>query len=179
MLIHVPPDVRVLAMDVHKNTNSTGSLQPGSDSPVLDRLGTADESIRRLMARFRPTWSTGRGARQGSEQSWCVIRSVHAPLTGPQSSGRPPGVGPDGTPLSGQVNHYPGPGHIHPTDAVMESVHHVASRPWKYQNKVTTRSSPSISPLRAAGSATRAVSTASRSTQSHRGDCGSDKHRSR
>jgi hypothetical protein len=65
-------------------------LEPGPDGPVLHRLGTDDGSICRL-ARFRATWSTGRGARQGSEQSWCVIRSVHAPLP-PQSrlSGRPP-----------------------------------------------------------------------------------------
>ncbi len=52
MLIHVPPDVRVLAMDVHKNTISTGLLEPGSDSPVLERLGTDDESVRRLVGRF-------------------------------------------------------------------------------------------------------------------------------
>ena len=52
MLIHVPPDVRVLAMDVHKNTISTGLLEPGSDSPLLDKLSTDDESVRRLIARF-------------------------------------------------------------------------------------------------------------------------------
>jgi len=52
VLIHVPPDVRVLAMDVHKNTISTGLLEPGSDSPLLDKLSTDDESVRRLIARF-------------------------------------------------------------------------------------------------------------------------------
>lgn len=52
MLIHVPPEVRVLAMDVHKNTISTGLLEPGSTSPVVDKLGTDDESVRRLIARF-------------------------------------------------------------------------------------------------------------------------------
>jgi transposase len=52
VLIHVPSDVRVLAMDVHKNTISTGLLEPGSDSPVLDRLSADDESVRRLIARF-------------------------------------------------------------------------------------------------------------------------------
>ena len=52
MLIHVPPDAVVLAMDVHKNTISTGLLHPGSDTPLCDRISTDDESIRRLMARF-------------------------------------------------------------------------------------------------------------------------------
>ncbi len=52
MLIHVPPDVRVLAMDVHANTISTGLLEPGSDTPLLDRLSADDESVRRLVARL-------------------------------------------------------------------------------------------------------------------------------
>lgn len=52
MLIHVPPEVRVLAMDVHKNTISTGLLEPGSTSPVLDKISADDESVRRLIARF-------------------------------------------------------------------------------------------------------------------------------
>jgi hypothetical protein len=52
VLIHVPPDVRVLAMDVHKNTISTGLLEPGLDSPVMDKLSADDESVRRLIARF-------------------------------------------------------------------------------------------------------------------------------
>jgi transposase len=52
VLIHVPPEVRVLAMDVHKNTISTGLLEPGSTSPVLDKISADDESVRRLIARF-------------------------------------------------------------------------------------------------------------------------------
>lgn len=52
MLIHVPPDVDVLAMDVHKNTISAGLLEPGSTRPVIDKISTDDESIRRLIARF-------------------------------------------------------------------------------------------------------------------------------
>ena len=52
MLIHVPSDVRVLAMDVHENTISTGVLEPNSDTPVVDRLSADDESVRRLVARF-------------------------------------------------------------------------------------------------------------------------------
>ena len=52
MLIHVPPGCPVLAMDVHKNSISTAVLEPGSTSPVLDRVGTDEESLRRLLARF-------------------------------------------------------------------------------------------------------------------------------
>jgi transposase len=52
VLIHVPPEVRVLAMDVHKNTISTGLLEPGSTSTVLDKISADDESVRRLIARL-------------------------------------------------------------------------------------------------------------------------------
>ncbi len=52
MLIHVPQDAPVLAMDVHKNSISAGILEPGSTSAVVDRIGTDDESVRRLLARF-------------------------------------------------------------------------------------------------------------------------------
>ena len=52
MLIHVPPEARVLAMDVHKNTISTGLLEPGSNSPLVDKLSADEESVRRLIARF-------------------------------------------------------------------------------------------------------------------------------
>jgi transposase len=51
-LIHVPPDAVVLAMDVHKNTISTGVLELGSTTPVVDKMSTDDESIRRLIGRF-------------------------------------------------------------------------------------------------------------------------------
>ena len=60
MLIHVPPDIRVLAMDVHANTISTGLLEPGADSPLTDRVSADDESVRRLIARFedpRRVWA--------------------------------------------------------------------------------------------------------------------------
>jgi transposase len=60
VLIHVPPDVRVLAMDVHANTISTGLLEPGGDSPLTDRVSADDESVRRLIARFedpRRVWA--------------------------------------------------------------------------------------------------------------------------
>ncbi|MGH9003079.1 MAG: IS110 family transposase [Acidimicrobiia bacterium] len=39
-------------MDVHKNSISTGLLEPHSDSPLLDKVSTDEESIRRLIARF-------------------------------------------------------------------------------------------------------------------------------
>ncbi len=52
MLIHVPPGVPVLAMDVHKNTISAAVLEPGSTTPVVDKISSDDESVRRLMARF-------------------------------------------------------------------------------------------------------------------------------
>jgi transposase len=52
VLIHVPPGVPVLAMDVHKSTISAGVLEPGSISPVVDKVSSDDESVRRLVARF-------------------------------------------------------------------------------------------------------------------------------
>ncbi len=51
-VIHVPSDVVVLAMDVHKNSISTGVLEPDVTSVTMDRIGTDDESVRRLVARF-------------------------------------------------------------------------------------------------------------------------------
>ncbi len=60
MLINVPPDVRVLAMDVHANTISMGLLESGSDTPLLDKISSDDESVRRLVARFedpRRVWA--------------------------------------------------------------------------------------------------------------------------
>lgn len=51
-IIHVPPESVVLAMDVHKNTISTGVLEPGSTSVLVDKISTDDESIRRLIRRF-------------------------------------------------------------------------------------------------------------------------------
>ena len=52
MLIHVPPDARVLAIDAHKNTLTTGLLEPGADSPICDRISSDEESLRRLVGRF-------------------------------------------------------------------------------------------------------------------------------
>lgn len=52
MLIYVPPERTVLAMDVHKNSISVAVLEPGSRSPVVDKVGSDDESVRRLIGRF-------------------------------------------------------------------------------------------------------------------------------
>lgn len=52
MLMHVPPDVVVLAMDVHKSTISVAVLEPGATTPVQDKISADDESVRRLIARF-------------------------------------------------------------------------------------------------------------------------------
>jgi len=39
-------------MDVHKNTISTGVLEPGSTLPAVDKISADAESVRRLIARF-------------------------------------------------------------------------------------------------------------------------------
>lgn len=52
MLVHVPPESTVLAMDVHKDSISTAVLEAGSTTPVVDRMATDPESVRRLIGRF-------------------------------------------------------------------------------------------------------------------------------
>jgi hypothetical protein len=47
-------------MDVHKNTISAALAEAGSTRPVIDKISTDDESIRRLVARFenpRQVWA--------------------------------------------------------------------------------------------------------------------------
>ena len=59
-MISVPPNATVLALDVHKLSVTSAVLEPGSDSPTLDRLGSDRESIRRHVARLgkrRPIWA--------------------------------------------------------------------------------------------------------------------------
>lgn len=51
-VIHVPPGVHVLAMDVHKSTISAGVLAPDALAPVVDKISSDEESVRRLVARF-------------------------------------------------------------------------------------------------------------------------------
>lgn len=60
MLIHVPPGVPVLAMDVHKSTISAGVLAPDATTPLVDKISSDDEAVRRLVARFedpRQVWA--------------------------------------------------------------------------------------------------------------------------
>jgi transposase len=60
VLIHVPPGVPVLAMDVHKATISAGVLEAGAVSPVVDKISSDEASVRRLVARFedpRQLWA--------------------------------------------------------------------------------------------------------------------------
>lgn len=59
-MISVPPNATVLGLDVHKLSVTSAVLKPGSDSPMLDRLGSDRESIRRHVARLgkrRPIWA--------------------------------------------------------------------------------------------------------------------------
>jgi hypothetical protein len=51
-MISVPPNATVLGLDVHELSITSAVLEPGSDSPVLDRLGSDRESIRRHLARL-------------------------------------------------------------------------------------------------------------------------------
>jgi transposase len=52
VLIHVPPGVPVLAMDAHKSSISAGVLLAGATAPVVDKVSSDEESVRRLVARF-------------------------------------------------------------------------------------------------------------------------------
>jgi transposase len=51
-VIHVPHDAPVLAMDVHKNTISVAVLEAGSMTPVVDKISSDEEMVRRLVRRF-------------------------------------------------------------------------------------------------------------------------------
>ena len=51
-MIHVPHDSPVLAMDVHKNTISAAVLEAGSTSPVVDKISSDEEMVRRLVSCF-------------------------------------------------------------------------------------------------------------------------------
>src|SRR5215210_5694121 len=52
VLIHVPSHADVLAMDVHKLSISAGVLPADASSPVVDKIGSDEESVRRLVGRF-------------------------------------------------------------------------------------------------------------------------------
>lgn len=87
MLIHVPPDVVVLAMDVHKNTISAGLLEPGSTRPVIDKISTDDESIRRLVSRFEDpgrVWACYEAGPTGYELSRTLrLAGMHCEVIAP------------------------------------------------------------------------------------------------
>lgn len=51
-MISVPRQSTLLGLDVHKLTISVGVLCPESDTPVVDKLASDPESVRRLVARF-------------------------------------------------------------------------------------------------------------------------------
>jgi transposase len=87
VLVHVPLDARVLAMDVHKNTISTGLLEPGTSTPVLDKISADDESVRRLIARFAdPTrvWACYEAGPTGYELARVLERArMHCEVIAP------------------------------------------------------------------------------------------------
>ncbi len=83
MLIHVPPGVPVLAMDVHKNTISTAVLEPSSTTPLVDKISSDDEMVRRLIRRFpdrRRVWACYEAGPTGYELArlldslGCIVR---------------------------------------------------------------------------------------------------------
>ena len=41
-----------LGLDVHKNTITVGLLEPGSDSPAVDKISSDEDAVRRLVGRF-------------------------------------------------------------------------------------------------------------------------------
>ena len=82
-IIHVPPGVDVVAMDVHKLSISAAVLQPEALSPVVDKIGTDDESVRRLFARFedpRRVWACYEAGPTGYELAR-QLRSIPGLLT--------------------------------------------------------------------------------------------------
>src|SRR5438105_381738 len=65
-------------MDVHANTICTGLLEPGSDSPLLDKISADDESVRRLVARFedqRRVWACYEAGPTGYELARVLQRA--------------------------------------------------------------------------------------------------------
>ncbi len=51
-MISVPHHSTLLGLDVHKLTISVGVLQPDADTPVVDKIASDPESVRRLVDRF-------------------------------------------------------------------------------------------------------------------------------
>jgi len=93
--IHVPPHVRVLAMDVHAHTISTGLLEPSSDSPLMDKVSADDESVRRLIARFedpRGVWACYEAGPTGYELARALRSAgIHCEVIAPSLTPTRPG----------------------------------------------------------------------------------------
>jgi transposase len=51
-MISVPHAATLLGLDVHKLTISAAVLAPGTDVPVVDRISSDPEAVRRLVGRF-------------------------------------------------------------------------------------------------------------------------------
>ncbi len=86
-MIHVPHRSPVLAMDVHKNTISVAVLEAGSTTPVLDKISSDDEMVRRLVRRFedpRRVWACYEAGPTGYELAR-LLRSmgVHCEVIAP------------------------------------------------------------------------------------------------
>jgi transposase len=41
-----------LGLDVHKNTISVGVLEPDAELPIVEKISSDDDSVRRLISRF-------------------------------------------------------------------------------------------------------------------------------
>ncbi len=90
MLIHVPPEADVLAMDA--DGNSAGQLVPGSFTPVIDKISTDEESIRSLIGRFADPGRAWACYEAGCYRRHSTLRDPHR-LAGPAST-RPPELKP-------------------------------------------------------------------------------------
>jgi hypothetical protein len=44
------PEATYLGLDVHKDSISVGTLEPGSDTPTVDKIFHDEPSVRRLIA---------------------------------------------------------------------------------------------------------------------------------
>jgi len=87
VLIHVPPDKIVLAMDVHKNTISTGLLEVGATAVVSDKISADDEAVRRVLGRFpdgRAVWACYEAGPTGYELARLFTQhGVHCDVIAP------------------------------------------------------------------------------------------------
>ena len=74
-------------MDVHKNSISAAVLEAGATSPVADRVGTDDESVRRLLARFedpRRVWACYEAGPTGYELARVLrLAGMHCEVIAP------------------------------------------------------------------------------------------------